>query len=512
MHHLSNILFQTLKHVSKTLFVFLVFLMLLGQLNRLWAAEGSYLFINATIYGHVDADSIYVEKGRIADIGDAGSDRFSTLAKTVEVIDLEGGFLLPGFIDNHIHLAEGGEVNCFLNDERSLDEQSHLLRKCKENAAPHDWIIGYGTHLYIVLGEEEPYKNPRLILDEIFPDQPVIIMEQTSHAMYANSVALQRAGINESSIDPVGGKFMRDESGKLNGVLVDYAGDIVMEIAVNDLPNRDALFLEGLEYGIREAHKVGITAIGDGRTFWRRGMFEAWLAMKEDDALEIRASVRPWIYPELDFEAQVDFLKKAHTSDLSDQLIVNQVKIYIDGVPENGTALVQEPYAYTYFPDLPNGLTYIDGPRMTDILLQLDKLGFGAHIHGLGDKGISEALDAIEAARRAGSRQKYHITHLYMVDKRDLSRFEELDVTADFQISHPQDREDHVEEASYFFEQHQLDHVTFRPIKQIAETRANLVLSSDWSVNDINPLAAISHSVTEGSLQIDSAIDAYTIN
>ncbi|OJJ14376.1 hypothetical protein BKI52_43085 [marine bacterium AO1-C] len=470
------------------------------------------VFINGNIYTHSTAEAVVVRNGKIEFIG-TNADAQKYIGSNTQTIDLQGRSLLPGFIDNHVHAGEGGEVSCLPSDALNIEQQKSTLKKCAEGVAEGQWVIGYGMFLDQVLGTGTTLNKPIKSLDEIFPKHPVIIMEQTSHSMFVNTLALNKAGIDKNTPDPQGGKLMKDENGELNGVLIDNAGDLVMEIAVNSLTNKASIFVEGVKFGLQELKKNGITTIGDGRTYWRRGMLDAWKTVANDGLLTARVSIRPWIYPTVDKTQQLTFLKGAFQNDINQLLIVNQVKMYIDGVPENGTARLIQPYAQTYFQDSPYGINYISQTNMASWLSDLYNIGYGAHVHALGDKGIREVLDAVQVVRNQGSQLKYHITHVAMLDKVDLPRFAQLSVDADIQVGNtPLTQQERANDFVPFIGATRASELLYSPVKALKASGANVTLSSDWTVYPLSPLNGISVSVQEGSLTIQEAIDAYTIN
>jgi predicted amidohydrolase YtcJ len=144
----------------------------------------------------------------------------------------------PCHFTNHNHVFEvASEVggNCELSLEATSSEQIPFLEECLENAEPGKWVIGWGHTIELTLGNKEKL-SPLVLIDSIFINQPVIIMEQTSHSMWVNSIALNLVGITEESPDPIGCKIMKDsETGKLLGILVDNTGDIVIEQAAWNL-------------------------------------------------------------------------------------------------------------------------------------------------------------------------------------------------------------------------------------------------------------------------------------
>ena len=101
----------------------------------------------------------------------------------------------------------------------------------------------------------------------------------------------------------------------MNGILLDNAGDIVMELAWNSIEEQFDKSYQGLMTGLLEARRHGITTIGDGRLYWRRGWYEIWKEAERRGELTARVSLRPWIYPEHPIEPQLSFLKKIVSAD-----------------------------------------------------------------------------------------------------------------------------------------------------------------------------------------------------
>ncbi|WP_076414509.1 amidohydrolase [Shewanella sp. UCD-KL12] len=473
------------------------------------------IMTNAVIYGHQSADTLAVYDGNIVYIGNEDGVNGYRNAQT-QVIDLEHAFVMPGFIDNHNHVFEAASSaggNCELNMDASLAEQVPYLKACRKQANDNEWLMGYGFSIDAVLHEQND-STPLEVIDRIYPDHPVVIMEQTSHSMWVNSQALRRAGITKESIEPQGGKILKDEeTGELNGILLDNAGDLVMEMAWNSLENQfDASYI-GLMSGLEEAAAHGITTIGDGRLYWKRGWYEVWRAAEKNDELTARVSLRPWIYPTDSMAAQLKYLKSIHSSDKSGLLLVDQVKMYSDGIFINGTAKLLKPYIDTYIADEPLGINYIAPQQMPSWLDKLNQIGFGAHIHAIGDGAIRESLNAVEYVRNKGASRPYTLTHVELVNPQDVPRFAKLDITADFQVG-----SDYVAHHDHSWAEPFLGEKRSRllmNLKTIFDTGANVSLSSDWNVHNINPLVGIANSITMGATglpDIDTAIDAYTIN
>lgn len=305
------------------------------------------IFTNADIYGHRESDSIVTHQGKIIFIGNLSQTQ-SFQGTQTDVIDLENAFVMPGFIDNHNHVFEAASElggTCELDSEATLEEQIPYLEACKINAdsSGRGWLMGYGFSLESTLNSDSEY-TPLEIIDSIFPNRPVVIMEQTSHSMWVNSKALNIARISEQSPNPQGGYYLKDEqTGKLNGILLDNAGDQVMEIAWNSQNELFEQSYEGLMAGLEEAAAHGITTIGDGRMYWKRGWYEVWQEAEESKDLTARVSLRPWVYPEMAMPSQLEVFEKMYSNDKSRLLLVNQVKMYSDGIVINGTAKTLAP-------------------------------------------------------------------------------------------------------------------------------------------------------------------------
>jgi predicted amidohydrolase YtcJ len=189
------------------------------------------------------------------------------------------------------------------------------------------------------------------------------------------------------------------------------------------------------------------------------------------------------------------------------------VKLYSDGLLQNGTARLLAPYRQTINPDLPTGLDYIAPEQMQWWLEQLADIGFGAHIHAIGDAGTRNALDAVASVRAQGVKVLYGLTHLELVQADDLPRFKQLDVDADMQIGNEETLH-----SDHHWAEPLLGHdraAQLMPVGQLRAAGANITLSSDWNVNQLNPLISIANALELKGQQfpdVFTAIDAYSMN
>jgi len=479
------------------------------------AQVAEMLLTNGVIHGHPNANSVAIADGKILQVGN-GEEMDVLIDDSTNLIDLQGGFVSPGFIDNHNHVFEAASdagSQCELSLDEGLRGQVSYLKACRKQTPRGEWIMGYGFSIESLLADEGG-STPLQVIDAVFPEQPVIFMEQTSHSMWVNSAALRKAGITKQSPDPQGGKILKDEeTGELLGILLDNAGDLVLEIAWNSLRDQFEQSYQGLMQGLEQARTYGITTIGDGRLYWKRGWYEVWQKAEESGELTARVSLRPWIYPTEPMSSQLTYLKSIRSDDHSQLLLVDQVKMYSDGILINGTAKMLAPYLFTYVPDEPYGINYIEPKVMSKWLKELNKIGYGAHIHAIGDSAIRESLNAIESVRRQGSDKDYTLTHVELVNSKDIPRFAQLNVTADFQVG-----SDYVAYHEHQWAEAFLGAKRTRALmnlKVLFNTGANVTLSSDWNVHDINPLIGIGNSILMGDTGLPdtiAALDAYTIN
>ncbi|EOP12364.1 MULTISPECIES: amidohydrolase [Bacillus] len=480
------------------------------------------VFKNGTIYtsnGKQDiVEAVAVKEGKITFVG-SNKDVEGFINEDTKVVDLQGRFVLPGFVDNHNHIFEAKSPaagNCSVSPDASLQEQRSYLKACKKDVKTGEWISGTGFSLEELLkdmDEKSEQQTPLQVLNELFPNNPVLIMERTSHSVWVNSKALELAGINKDTKDPQGGRIIRDpETGEPFGILYDTAGDIVMEKAWNSQPKLFEKNYEGLLDGLNEVAKNGITTVGDGRLYWKRGWLDVWNKVNDEKKLTTRVVLRPWVYPNLNEAEQMEYFKKIKRNDISSRMLINQVKMYSDGISINSTAKILEKYKFEWFKGTPYGLNYIPEEKMKWWLTELNKIGYGALIHTIGDGGVRESLNAIEAAKKEGANQPYTLTHVEMVEDSDIKRFAKLGVSADFQVGHDFAEDPKQSWASTYFSDQQMKRIM--PLGRIWKTGANVSLSSDWDVNELNPLVTISNALSideKGLSDVYAAIDAYTI-
>ena len=411
---------------------------------------------------------------------------------STEVIDLAGGLLLPGFQDAHVHPLTAG-IELQQCDLSGAEDAADCLRLIGEYAAAHpdlDWILGGGWSMDFFPGGVPT----RHSLDEIVPDRPVLLMNRDHHDAWVNSVALNRAGVTAATPDPSGGRIARDTDGSPIGTLHEAAFELMSEVRPSIdlefayaglLKAQDKLFSLGIT-GWQDAYVPAVHANGD--------FLDAYLLAIERGTLRARVTAGLWWEREEGLE-QLPFLAdrraRAAAAAPAERFTAGTVKIMVDGVAENQTAAMSSPYLDACGHATDNsGLSFIDKDKLKDYVTALDASGFQVHFHALGDRGVSEALDAVEAARTTNgtSAIRHHLAHLQVIAKNDVARFAELNASANLQ-SLWACRDKQSVELTYPFLEPELI-VQHYPFGDLERAGTHLVAGSDWPVSSANPLLA----------------------
>jgi predicted amidohydrolase YtcJ len=419
--------------------------------------------------------------------------------------------VLPGLHDAHIHTLEAFHpaVNCSVRAGSTPAQLARQVSRCRPSAGT-GWVLGWGHDMVDLFFAPRP---PKAYLDDWFPSTPVAILEDTSHSTWVNSEALRRLGIDASTPDPAGGVISRDPvTGQADGLLLDTAGEWPWDLALQPNPTLTAQNEAALRAGLAAVNRVGITSLADARAYWQRGHVEAWEAVDAAGDLTVRAVVGLWAYPTMDTDDLIAELTARYRDVPGDRLRFSQVKLYADGLVQNTTARLLAPYRSWTFGD-PRGSFYFDQGRIERLAVELGAVGFDLHIHAIGDDGVRTALDAIEATAGMVARPPRHrLTHVELVHPDDVPRFAQLDVTADLQISE-WTMPARLHDADVFIGAARVDERAWR-LRDLYDSGARVVLSSDYDVGDLSPFKGMARAVNRGPQSLPdvaAAIRAYTI-
>ncbi len=476
------------------------------------------VFRNARVFdGHRylgPVGDVVVDGGRIVAVG-------GPAPASAAVVDVDGGLLSPGFVDAHVHAVQGGleRIRCDLTAS-AVDQRAYLdVIGAYATAHPdREWILGGGWAMSAFPGGTPT----AAALDSVVPDRPVFLPNRDHHGAWVNSRALALAGIDRSTPDPVDGRIERDADGAPAGTLHEGAMTLVARL----LPSTaEAELRAGLLAGQAYLHSLGVTS-------WQDAIVGSYSALEDNGPTYARAAAAGelrshvvgalWWDRERGAEQIADLLARRETLSVG-RFAATSVKVMQDGVAENGTAGLIEPYLDRCGHATANrGLSFVPPQALKHHVAALDSLGFQVHVHGLGDRGVREALDAFEGTDPA---RRHHIAHLQLVHPDDVPRFAELGVAANLQ-------------ALWACHGDQMDELTIPflgperaqrqyPFADLAATGARLVAGSDWPVSTPDPLQAIHVAVhrtafddagpagsepflPEQALSITAAFAAYT--
>jgi len=306
---------------------------------------------------------------------------------------------------------------------------------------------------------------------------------------------------------------LRAADGTPNGVLVDAAGEWPWDHALAPSPELDAINHRALLDGMAHDNEYGITSASDARVYWGRGYLDAYRRAEERGEMTVRMVLGLWAYPSKNDDTQIATLARMRRDD-GGMVRQTQIKIYADGLTQNTTAALLEPYRSKTL-GAARGLDYFDAPRLARCVRELQAAGFDMHIHTIGDRGVRQALDAIEAARAlpGGAGARHRLTHVELVHPGDVPRFRTLGVFADVQLAEENDPE-HLHELEPFIGAERMNERAWR-VRDLYASGATVTLSSDYDVGDLNPFAGMQRALTRGAQSlpnIDAALRAYTVN
>lgn len=469
------------------------------------------LFINGDIYTGYDVqESILIKDGIIQYVGNESEAR-NRASENVTTIDLAGQFMMAGIHDIHQHPLEASSDNFQFILTLVDDPEDYVVevQKAVDDNPDADWILGWGYDLEVML---EANRNPKDILDDIDTDQPIAIMELTSHSIWCNSKALELAGYDIDSENPVGGILMRADNDELNGLLMDNAGNLIIDLALKlTEQSKENDYLGLIENALPELAKNGITSICDARTYWKRDHHKTWQRIENEGLLTVRVNLGLWAYPNEDDRSQLQSLKALYSNNSKSLLKINQIKLYSDGIIHNTTAAMQKDYKLDYFGEMTNnGLNYFTEDRIAYYISELEPIGFDFHIHAIGDRGIHEGINAI--AQYGTSNGRHRLTHVEYVSPSDYDRFAQHNITVDVQVAGDFTKPDHWHDFDFLIDPTLSEN--YIPIKTLGLRGARICLSSDWDVSTLNPFIGMQNAVARSpqNLTIEQAIAAYTIN
>lgn len=432
------------------------------------------------------AEAVAVRSGRIAFVGaDAEAERW--IGAETRVVDLSGRMLLPGFQDSHVHPDGGidlGKVRL-----HGVVDRGEVFRRIREWAAEHAtaaWVYGIGWEA----GAFKPSGTPtRQMLDALVPDRPALLKASDEHTGWANTPALALAGITRETPDPPNGRLGHDSaSGEPDGVLHEAAIQLV-ERHMPETTREERL--EGYRASLDLLRRNGVTGIVDAGA--GPAADEAYAEIQRAGELTARTILCQSYDPaQNDGEQIAEFVARRAALPAGD-LRATCVKLLLDGIIEQYTGALLEPYL-----DGPRdrGPLFVEPDRLDRLLTHLDAEGFQIHMHAIGDGAVREAVDALEAARRAnGPRDaRPSVDHVELLDPADIPRFRSLGIAANMTPVWGLG-----DDLNTLFTEPRLGPERSRWLfahRTLLEAGVRLVWGTDWPVTTISPLEGIETALT----------------
>jgi len=430
--------------------------------------------------------------------------------KDVAIIDGHGKTLLPGLIDSHGHILSYGLSLMQVNLNGVKSEQAAVQRAIdfhQKNKEPQ-WLLGRGWNQ--VLWESKQY--PKAVsLDEYFKNTPIWFKRVDGHAGWANSKAMQLAGINHTSVSPDGGEIIRDAQGKPTGVFIDNA----MNLITDNIPETSSQEMKSaLIKAMKALAKVGLTSVHDAGV--SNTNIEAYKTLAAENNMPIRVNAMI----DINDKNLNDLLQQGHFKTLDDKFIVNSVKISADGaLGSRGAALIDE------YSDLANhkGLLLYNQQTLALLIKTAMDAGFQVNTHAIGDNANKIVLDLYEKYITTNkTRQLRHrIEHAQILRLQDIPRFAELGVIASMQATHATSDKNMAQDR--LGEERILGAYAWQKL-----LKANTVIAggSDFPIESANPFFGLHASVTrqdhqnqpeagwlpEESLSMTQALKTFSFN
>ena len=457
--------------------------MLVQRRPILLLRNGSFYTMNPS-QPHASAVAVDRTSGRILAVGD--DIEIGKLAGPLtDSLNIGGRTVLPGFIDSHIHLGHYAQsrLDIDLRGATSMEAAVELVRKRAEHTPTGQWIQGQGWDKNLWPGDQFP---TRASLDSVTPEHPVALWDHAHHAMWVNSEALRRAGIDSKTPQPGRGTIGREADETPNGMLFESgATDLVNAV----IPPTDDTVLEGeLDTVLGELQSRGITGI---HNIEDQESFRLLQRLHASGRLGIRVLLylQKRSLPEaIQLGLQADFG--------DDYLRFAGIKLFMDGALGPQTAAMLEPYAHQ---PSNRGLLTMDEQEVAGIVGTATEGGLGLAIHAIGDRAVRAALDGIEAtlaenaAKQPGQRTPIHrirLEHVQLAAPADIARMSRLGVVASVQPFHAVVDRDTAER--HWGRRHERSYA----YKTLLQAGIPLALGSDLPVDTADPLRILHAAVT----------------
>lgn len=466
------------------------------------------LYTNGVIWtgakGTPDANVMAIKDGVITYVGDGEAVRIA--AK--QTIDLDGRFVMPGFIDNHVHFLDGGAglASVDLRDAVTREEFTKRIMDFAGTVATGRWVLN-GNWDHEWWGGELPKKE---WIDEATADTPVFVSRLDGHMALANSAALKLAGINAATITPEGGEIVRDAKGEPTGILKDNAMNLVFAVipAMSDDEKLAAFELaqsHALSLGLTEVHAVTNGPVD-------AAMLDAFRLAHERGLMKIRIYA---LTPIDDWKSARDLVANEGNGDAV--LRWGGLKGFVDGSLGSTTA-----WFYDAFTDKPetSGFPVTDPETLKVVIADADAAGLKIAVHAIGDKAIDVLIEDMRAAAGAEiASRRYRIEHFQHPSRAAIRNAAESGIIASMQPYHA------IDDGRWAEKRIGPERIkTTYAFRSILDAGVILSFGSDWPVAPLSPIEGVYAAVTRRTIDglnpdgwqpqekitVEEALTAYT--
>jgi len=448
------------------------------------------------------------------------------------VIDAQGASVLPGLIEAHMHIFSGAAEldQLHLTGVKGFAELAGKVEAYARERPQGPLLVAQGAD-YTILSDDE--RVSRHHLDRMVPDRPFMMFSPDHHTAWANTVALEKAGILKGRDVPVGSEIVMGSDGLASGELRE--GGAIDPVRMLGGAGRERLGLETggepspppsaqeraadlatMRRGLAHCARHGITSFHnmDGNLY----QLELLDQIDREEGLKVRARIPFHMKNFMKLQA-LEKASEMHERYRSERLRSGFVKLFMDGVIDSGTAVMAEDYAVA---SVKNGDPLFSADHFNEIAIEADKRGLQIAVHAIGDGAVNRVLNGYEAATKANGRRdsRHRVEHIEVVLPSDITRFAALGVVASMQPPHPpgtmglplEPTISLIGEARWPYAY---------AWQTLREAGARLVFASDWPVSDINPLRGIHAAVTrkpwkkgmpEQKQSLGDAVSGYTMD
>jgi predicted amidohydrolase YtcJ len=447
------------------------------------------------------AQAVAVRGRRIVRVG-TNEEARALVGPETRVLSVGGKLVLPGLVDSHVHFLSGSLSLDQLDVSRAdLPEIQKRLAERIRSRPEEAWVVGRGWSYAAI-----PGRLPnRADLDAVSRDKPVFLVAYDGHTAWANSNALELAGITAATPQPEFGEIVRDETGQPSGLLKEGGAMNLVRSRIPEITRTDKR--RALLRGLAEARRLGLTGIQNASGNEEElGLYEE---LDREGLLTLRTISALRMTPELT-ESDFESYERLRDRYSSGNVRAGTVKAFIDGVVETHTAAMLAPYA-----DDPSqlGETSMPASELERLVLEFDRRNFQIYVHAIGDRGVRVTLDAFDRARRENPawERRHRIEHIEMIAKDDIPRFGSSGTIAGMQATH------------WFPTPQSEDGVWARNVgrarlplafnwQAIADSGGRLSFGSDWPVATLNPLVGLRNATARKDQRLDPyrALRAYT--